>query len=66
VARLGGSLVLFAAAGVFVVAGFGLCLWGVYLYLAAQVGGAGAALLTGAATLITAGILLWIGQRISR
>jgi hypothetical protein len=57
---------LFAVAGVVAVGGLCLCVWGVYQYLAASLGGAAAALVTGAAALVTAGVILWIGQRLSR
>lgn len=65
-ARLGGSLVLFALAGLLAAGGLCLCLWGLYQYLAVSLGGTAAALLTGATTVVIAGGLLWIGQRMSR
>ena len=65
-ARLGGSMVLFAVAGLLAVAGLCLCLWGIYQYLAVSLGAVSAALLTGIASLAVAGGVLWIGQRISR
>jgi hypothetical protein len=65
-ARLGGSLVLFALAGLLAAVGLCLCLWGLYQYLAVSLGGTAAALLTGVTTVVIAGGLLWIGQRMSR
>ena len=65
-ARLGGSLVLFALAGLLAAGGLCLCLWGLYQYLAVSLGGSAAALLTGVTTVAIAGGLLWIGQRMSR
>ncbi|MFZ0469242.1 MAG: hypothetical protein WAL92_10005 [Thiogranum sp.] len=65
-ARLGGSLVLFALAGLLAAGGLCLCLWGLYQYLAVSLGGTAAALLTGVTTVVIAGGLLWIGQRMSR
>jgi len=59
-------MALFAVAGLIAAAGLGFCLWGIYQYLAASLGAAPAALLTGVASLAVAGGLLWIGQRISR
>jgi len=58
--------VLFALAGLLTAGGLCLCLWGLYQYLAVSVGGVAAALLTGVTTVVIAGGLLWIGQRISR
>jgi high-affinity Fe2+/Pb2+ permease len=65
-ARLGGSLVLFALAGLLAAGGLCLCFWGLYQYLAVSLGGTAAALLTGVTTVVIAGGLLWIGQRMSR
>ena len=65
-ARLGGSLVLFALAALLAAGGLCLCLWGLYQYLAVSLGGTAAALLTGVTTVVIAGGLLWIGQRMSR
>jgi len=65
-ARLGGSLVLFALGGLLAAGGLCLCLWGLYQYLAVSLGGTAAALLTGVTTVVIAGGLLWIGQRMSR
>lgn len=65
-ARLGGTLVLAAVAGLIALGGLGLCLWGIYQYLTASLGNAAAALVTGVASVVVAGGILWIGQRISR
>jgi hypothetical protein len=58
--------VLFALAGLLAAAGLCLCLWGLYQYLAVSLGGTAAAFLTGVTTIVIAGGVLWIGQRISR
>ena len=65
-ARLGLSLVLFAVAGLAVVAGLCLCLWGLYQYLAFSYGGVTAAVSIGVVSIVVAGGILWIAQRINR
>jgi hypothetical protein len=64
--RLGVSLVLFAAAGLIGAVGLCLCLWGLYQYLALSYGGVTAAVSIGVVSLLLAGGILWIAQRISQ
>ena len=55
-----------AATAVLGLAGLGLCLWGVYLYLATMLTPPLAAFATGALTLVVSGGLLWTALRVGR
>lgn len=46
--------------------GLGLCLWALYQYLAAAMDPASATLVTGLVSLLTAGVLAWVVQRLTR
>ena len=60
IVRVGNSLTLIAIAVLLAAAGAGMLLWALYQSLAAAVGSALGALLTGLAGLIAAVILSWI------
>jgi hypothetical protein len=66
VMRTGGGLALLVAAGLLLFAGVALCLWALYLVVAAHLGASGAAVLIGALALILAGLLAWIATTIAR
>jgi hypothetical protein len=57
---------LFAAAGLLGVVGLCLCLWGLYQYLAFSYGGVTAAVSIGIVSILVAGAILWVAQRINR
>lgn len=66
VLRTGAGFALLIIAALFALAGLGLCMWAVYLWLATSLGPSGAAALTGAMSLILAGVLAWITIRLNR
>ena len=66
VMRTGVGLALLVAAGLLVFAGLVLCLWALYLVIAAQLGSSGAAFLIGALALLVAGLLAWIAKTLTR
>jgi hypothetical protein len=64
--RVTASSGLAISAAVLGLAGLGLCLWGVYLYLATVLAAPLAALATGLLTLTVSGGLLWTALRVGR
>jgi hypothetical protein len=60
------SLVIAATAGVLLLAGLGLILWALYLYLAQFLSPPGAALASGLISFLIAGGLLWGIARLGR
>ena len=64
--RTGAGFAFLGISALFALSGLGLCLWAVYLWLAASLGQTGAAALTGLISLILAGVLAWITIRLSR
>lgn len=46
--------------------GLGLCLWALFQFLADAVGTPGAALLSGVAALLVAGVLAWLARDLTR
>ena len=60
------GLGLVGAATVIGLAGFGLCLWSVYLYLLTLLAPPLATLATGVLTLCLSGGLLWLASRLNR
>ena len=59
--RSGAGLALIAIAALLALAGFGLCIFGAYQFLATIVAPAVAALITGGVTLLFSLVILWIG-----
>lgn len=66
IARLGMGLALSGAAAVLAVVGAGLCLWAAYQYLEAATSPVAAALITGLAALIAAGVAVWAARKLTR
>ena len=64
--RLAVALMLMAGAAVFMVAGIGLMLWGVYIPLTAGVGLIGAAFITGGVSLLVMTILYLCARAMTR
>jgi hypothetical protein len=64
--RLGLSLALLGTAGTLAVAGVGLIMGALYLYLAVILSPPTATLITGIVTLLVAGGLVWSARRLSR
>lgn len=64
--RLGLSLALLGTAGVLLTVGVALIMWALYLYLAMALGPPTATLITGIATILMAGGLVWSASRLSR
>lgn len=64
--RLGLSLALLGTAGTLGLGGMGLILWAVYLYLALILNPPTATLMTGIATMLVSGGLVWSARRLSR
>jgi hypothetical protein len=65
-ARLGWGLGLMGLALLLTSVGAGLCLWGLYLFLKAALGPAGAGLMTGLFTLAAALVCAWGASRTTR
>ena len=66
IARVTISLGMIFAAAVLALAGLGLCLWGLHLYLATWMQPPLAAFASGVATLVVSGGLLWTASRVGR
>ena len=64
--RLGVSLVLLGTAGIFMFVGVGLILRALYLYLVIFLSPPTATLITGMATLLVSGGLVWSARQLSR
>lgn len=64
--RLGLSLALLGTAGTLAVVGVSLIMRALYLYLAMVLSPPTATLITGMATLLVAGVLIWSAGRLSR
>jgi hypothetical protein len=66
VARLKTGMALGAVAVLLLLSGTGLLIWGLYQALAAPLGPAGGALLTGAITSLLGACLLWAARQVIR
>lgn len=66
IVRTGVGVGFVVVAAVLALAGFGLCLWSAYLWLAMSLHPATAAVLVGAGSLILAGGVLWLAMRLGR
>jgi hypothetical protein len=65
-ARVGLSIALAVAAAGAVLLGIGLCVWGGYHLLAANMASWAAALIVGMIAVLTGVLLLWLAHRLSR
>jgi hypothetical protein len=66
VLRTGVGLACLGVASLLLLLGLGLCLWGVYLWLAVLLEPAAAAALIGVVSLLLAGGLAWMAIRLGR
>lgn len=65
-ARLGWGLGLTGLAVLLAAVGLALCLWALFQFLAQAFGTPGAALITGGAALVAAGVLAWSARGLTR
>lgn len=64
--RLGWGLALIALSCLLATVGFGCWLWGLFEHAAQAYGPANAALLTGTAAVVLAGLVAWLIRRLTR